>query len=49
MAKFGVTTAGIEATTMKIAWLVSTLTLLALLSFVLLPDLFVDGKLLASG
>jgi hypothetical protein len=34
---------------MNIAWLASTLMLLPLLPFVLLPDLFVDGKLLASG
>jgi hypothetical protein len=48
MANFGVSTADMGGITMKIAWLVSTLTLLPLVPCILLPDLFVDGSLVAA-
>jgi hypothetical protein len=45
MANFGISTAGMGGITMKIAWLVSTLTLLPLVPCILLPDLFMNGSL----
>lgn len=48
-ANFGISAEGMGAVTMKIAWLVSILTLLPLLPFVLRPALFEESKETVAG
>jgi hypothetical protein len=48
-ANFGISAEGMGTITMKIAWLVSTLTLLPLFPLVLRPDLFLESKETVAG